>query len=300
MHPTLRTTLSFTAFLTFTTLSAQDKTKDGYSLSWNNEITVVPDSLTNDKFRLPAFKITVFESDGGDALTLFKNEMKSKSKSVGGSNPTKATVAMIPTVNANPLLLMANGQTDKKAELGQLTVVYALNDSTIVPDMTLAEQHARTLAVALNKANVQEQIDSYSKTLDKAEGKLEGAQEDIAKNEKALAKANKALSKAKNAVLKLTATNTQLKSQVTGLESKFGITNDPNDLKALTKAREKLASSEGTLAKQMKAETKAAEDVSKYQGKSPEQAKEEAQRAEATKANAAIVDALKKKMMAIK
>ncbi|MBK9534623.1 MAG: hypothetical protein IPO10_05525 [Flavobacteriales bacterium] len=45
--------------------------------------------------------------------------------------------------------------------------------------MALVETNARAMAVALNKANVQKQIDQYTKTLDKAEGKLEGAQKDL-------------------------------------------------------------------------------------------------------------------------
>ncbi|MBK7241937.1 MAG: hypothetical protein IPI00_17695 [Flavobacteriales bacterium] len=109
-------------------------------------------------------------------------------------------------------------------------------------------------------------------------------------------KRKKAGEKAKKAVLSLNADISKLKSEVTGLESKFGITKDPKDLKPLTKARGKLSKKEGQLAKAMKSENKAYEDVSKYSGKSPDRAKEEAERAETMNAKSAIVDSLKKKM----
>jgi len=300
MNHSTRTLISAAALLTITSLTAQDKTKEGYSLSWNNDITVVPDSLTNTTHRLPAYRITVFESNGGDALNLWKDEMKSKSKSVSGSNPTTADVVVLPAVSTLPIKVFANATTDKKAEIGQLIIAYALNDSVGIADMALAETNARAMAVALNKANVQKQIDQYTKTLDKAEGKLEGAQKDLAKNDKALEKAKKAGEKAKKAVLSLNADISKLKSEVTGLESKFGITKDPKDLKPLTKARGKLSKKEGQLAKAMKSENKAYEDVSKYSGKSPDRAKEEAERAETMNAKAAIVESLKKKMETIK
>ncbi|MBK9765383.1 MAG: hypothetical protein IPO87_19125 [Flavobacteriales bacterium] len=50
----------------------------------------------NGTYKLAAYSITIFESDGGDALELWKTEMKTQSKDVSGSQPMKAMGAMIP------------------------------------------------------------------------------------------------------------------------------------------------------------------------------------------------------------
>ncbi|MBP6311983.1 MAG: hypothetical protein KA408_06935 [Flavobacteriales bacterium] len=300
MNHSLQTSIVAAALLTMTSLNAQEKTKEGYALSWNNEITIVPDSLENGNFKLPAYSFTLFETDGGNALDLWKSAMKTKAADVGGSKPMKASGAMLPAISPSPLLLMAVSSSDKKANTAKLTVAYALNDSTPVPEMNAAMENARAMAVQLNKAVVEEQIESYSKTLDKATNKSEGAQEAVEKNDKAVAKANKDIAKAKTSISKVQASNAELSGNIAGLEKRFALSNDPKDLKSLTKAREKLAKSEGKLADHMKSEAKAQETLNKYEGKSPDQAKEAAERAELQKKAESNINALRQKMEMIK
>ncbi|MBK9765384.1 MAG: hypothetical protein IPO87_19130 [Flavobacteriales bacterium] len=75
-----------------------------------------------------------------------------------------------------------------------------------------ARQHAHDLAVKLNKAMVQKQLDVFQ-DLDKSSSKLESAQKDVMKNDKNLSKANKALTKA-------TAADQQVPSKQRGLQRK--------------------------------------------------------------------------------
>ena len=66
---------------------------------------------------------------------------------------------------------------------------------------------------------------------------------------------------------KLQANNAKVHGEITGLEKKFAITNDPKDLQKLTKARQKLTKGESDLAKAMKSESKAQDSV----GQTPRQ-----------------------------
>ena len=296
MTTTIRTILGIAALISATsTLHAQDATKEGYALTWTNSIGAVPDTLMNGNYKLAAYRITIFESDGGDALDLWKTEMKTQSKDVSGSKPMKAMGAMVPSVSTTPIMVVAEGSSDKKAEQGILKIAYAVNDSVALPHSEPARQYAYDMAVKLNKAVVQQQLDSYSKTLDKSSGKLESAQNDVMKNDKNLSKANKALAKATEAISKYQANNADYSGRISGLERKFATTNDPKDLKDLTKMRQKLASSENKMAGELKSQAKAEEALSKYQGNAPDEAKAAAEREATNQANEGIINALKAK-----
>jgi chromosome segregation ATPase len=269
-------------------------------LSWNNTITVVPDTLVNGTHKLSAYSITVFESDGGEALDLWKALMKTRSREVTGSKPTKAIGAVMDQVSDVPVLVLAESSTDKKAGIGRLKLAFAENDSTPVAQAESARAQAHALAVELNKAKVQGQIDVYAKLLEKASDKAESAKADVAKNDKALAKANSSLAKAKKEVSKIQADNAKLHGEITGLEKKFAVTNNPKDLQKLTKARSKLAKGESSLAKAMKNESKAQDTVNKYQGKAPDRAQAHAEHLGTKQELEAIKAKLERKLEAIR
>lgn len=300
MHSRTSILLSSALLLSTSATYAQDKTKEGHALAWTNTISVVPDSLVNGTHTLPAFLITVFESDGSQALDLWKAELKPLSREVTGGKPAKAVGTTLPAFPGAPVMVLCTSSTDKKADLGRLTLAYALNDSTPVVDMVAAQAHAHQLAVALNKAVVQSQIDAYTKTLDKTTDKLEDAQEDVMDNAKDLDKANKSLAKSKNAVSRIQADNAKYSGEIAGLEKKFALTNDPKDLKKLTKARQKLAKGESSLAKAMRSEAKAQDAVSKYQGQSPDRTQEAQEHTDSKEATEAIISQLKRKQDAIR
>lgn len=286
--------------LSGSSLHAQEKTKEGFLLGWDNTITVVPDTLVNGMHKLPAYTVTVFESDGGAAMDLWKVAMKPRCREVTGSKPVKAVGAALTLVSASPVLVLAESSTDKKAGIGKLKLAFAENDSTPVANSEGARAQAHAMALELNKARVQGQIDVYTKLLGKAADKAEGAQAEVAKNDKALSKANAQLAKAKKEVSKAQASNAKLHGDITGLEKKFAVTNDPKDLQKLTKARSKLAKGESSLAKAMKSESKAQDAVNKYQGKAPDRAQAHAERAETKQELEAIKAKLERKLDAIR
>lgn len=277
----------------------QATTKEGYALEWNKTITVVADSLTNRTHRLPAWTITVFETDGGELLDLWKSDMKALSVAVTGSKPVKAAGARITDVPGSTVAF-ATSTTDKKAKLARLTIAFGANDSTATPSNEGQESYVRGLAVKYNRAVVQAQIATYEKTLGKATGKLSSSQADVSKTRQNITKANGKLEKLKAKRGKVQGDIAHLQGDITGLEKKFALTNEPKDLEKLTKARGKLAKSEGSLAKLMTTEADVQGDLAKYQGQLDENSSEAQDRTATKEGVQHTVDALKRKLDAIR
>ncbi|MBL7950831.1 MAG: hypothetical protein JNM62_03865 [Flavobacteriales bacterium] len=290
----MRTPLLLSSALLLSLTSAAQTTKEGYALLWSNTITVVPDTLLNGKHKLPAFTITVFESDGGAALDMWRAEYKPMSQEISGK-PLKAIGVTQPSVAPAPLMIVAGSATDKKAGLGRLTLAFAKNDSTPIDDQQAAEKAAREMAVKYNKAVVQAQITAKEKSLDKATGKQESAQADAAKLDKKSAKANSDLKKIKAKQGKIQANNAKLNGEIAGLEKKFQLTNDPKDLAKLAKLRSKLTTGEADLAKLMSGEAKLQGSLNKIEGDKPDAAKEEALRTRTREETQKEVEQLRRK-----
>lgn len=277
----------------------QGATKEGFALTWDQTITVTADSLINGRHHFPAWTITVFESDAGTLLDLWKDDMKATGASVTGSKPMKALGAHIPEV-VDGAAVLALGSTEKKAKLARLTLAFGANDSTPTKGNTGQEAYVRSLAVKYNRAVVQTQIATYEKMLGKASAKLTGTQEDVAKNRKNITKASSKLEKLKSKRSKVESEMARQQGDITGLEKKFGLTNDPNDLEKLTKARGKLVKSESSLAGLMSQEADVQGDLAKYQGQLEENSTEAQDRTITQEEVQRTVDALKRKMDGIR
>lgn len=291
----MRTTLLLSSALLLSLTGAAQTTKEGHALLWSNTITVVPDTLINGKYKLPAHTITVFESDGGAAFDMWRAEYKPMSQEITGSKPAKAIGVTQPSVAPSPLMLLVNTSTDKKGGLGRLTIAFAKNDSTPIDDQAIAEKAMRDMAVKYNKAVVQAQITAKEKSLDKATGKQESAQADAAKLDKKSAKANSDLKKIKSKQGKIQANNAKLSGEIAGLEKKFQMTNDPKDLSKLAKLRSKLTDGESNLAKLMSNEAKMQGNLNKIEGDKPDAAKQEALRTQTREEIQKEVEQLKRK-----
>lgn len=243
---------------------AQKVTQDGTALTWEQELTVVGGTVAVNKVAQAAHTITIFETDGNTVLELWRTELTPISASVS-SKPAKATGVRLPKLSEEPVLLYAESSTDKKAKLARLSVAFMLNDSTPLADEGEQERYMRDLAVRLNRAVVQQQLDRYQKELDKASDKLGSTQDDAAKAQRNLTKANSDLEKVKSKRSKLERDNARVHGDITTLERKFALSNDPKDLQRLTKARQKVAKGESTQAKLMQQEAKIQGSINKHQ-----------------------------------
>ena len=301
LHSTLFRTAVLALSFTFVPSSRaqQGATKEGFALTWDQTITVTTDSLINGRHHFPAWTITVFEADAGTVLDLWKEDMKATGASVSGSKPMKALGTRIPEV-VDGTAVLALGSTEKKAKLARLTLAFGANDSTPTKGNAEQEAYMRSLAVKYNRAVVQAQVATYEKMLGKASAKLTGTQEDVAKNRKNITKASSKLEKLKSKRSKVEGDMARQQGDITGLEKKFGLTNDPNDLEKLTKARGKLVKSESSLADLMSQEADVQGDLAKYQGQLEENSTEAQDRTITQEEVQRTVDALKRKMDGIR
>jgi hypothetical protein len=241
------------------------RSKDTPSLQWNGRIDVLSGELRNGKHTLPADRITLYECDARTALELFRTDAAPTARSISGKEPLKAQGLRVDGVEGE-VMLLATARDDKKSRSAQLTVAIAVNDSTVVEDHAARQAHLRALAVRLNRAVVQRQIDRYTAELAKTTGELGSTQKDKAKAQQDLAKTNRDLDRIKAGKAKLQRENATLHGDITGLEKKFALSQNPKDLDRLTKARKKLASNEASLSKLMAREAKVQQNATKHQG----------------------------------
>ncbi len=300
MKQTAISLLSIPAFL-FPSMDghAQTTTKDGTSLVWDHELAVVKDSLSANGTKYPAHTITVFEADANAALELLKLDYTPIATSIGGK-PMKVSGARLTQISEAPVTVLIEANTQKKADLTRLTVAFMSNDSTPLADNGEQESLLQGLAVRLNKAVVQGQIDRYQKELDKTTEKLGSAQDDVAKAQKNLSKSNANLESAKSKRAKLERESANLQGDISGLERKFALSNDPKDLQKLTKAREKLARTERSQAKLMQQEAKAQGSINKQQDAADKYDSKAGERSESKEELQRVIAELKRKQDSIR
>ena len=291
----LPTALSLAAMLAMYGASAiAQTTKDGTQLEWRNELTVVPYTIKVGDKEFPAHTISIFEVDASTALDLWKAEYLPISAKVDGK-PMRATSTRLPKLQEAPVTVLAEASSDKKAGLAKLTVAFLADDTTALPEDPAQAAVAHDLAVSLNKAVVQRQIDRYQKELDKVTDKYGGSQEDVAKAKSKVTKTNRSLDKTRSKRAKIEANNARLYGEIAGLEKKFALSNDPKDLKKLTKARSKLANNEKDQAKLLTQEVKLEGSLGKQQNTVESHATKAADHAESKEDLLRIVTALKRK-----
>ena len=271
-----------------------NSTKEGYALSWDKTIAVVPDSLQNGAFKLPSWTIAVHEADANDVMGWWMADMQAVSTAVTKGKPAKAMGLRVPQL-PDAAMAAASSVQEKKANLVKLTVAFAANDSMPTSTMDGQEAYMRTLAVKYNRSVVQAQIAAYEKQLAKAGDKLTDTKGDVAKSQSRITKSNGQLEKIKAKRAKVERDNAHVSGDIAGREKKFALSNDPKDLQKLTKAREKLAKGESSLAKLMQQEAKVQGDLAKEQGRLESTAGKAEDRGATKEEVQRVVDALKRK-----
>lgn len=279
-----------------TALHAQDKSASGHLLNWTNTIVVETDSLVNGRYKLPAHTFTVWEADPGTALNALKAAYAEQGAKFSGSSPLRG-MATVAGMGEAPVLLLATTAKDKKAGGARMQVAFAANDSTALPG---GGEAAHALAVQVNRAIVQQQIDAQQKIVDKHHGRLEGAQKDQAKAQEKAGKAAEDLEKAKKEKSRLTDKHTQLQKEELKLKERYNATQEAKDLEKLTKMHNKLVKVQEDLAKQIRKEADAQESHNKRQGAIPEA--QEAQQGHQVSKEQAVseLEALKRKLEAVR
>jgi hypothetical protein len=295
----MRTAAAFaTSRLAAASLAQSGKTKEGFSLQWDKAIAVVPDSLASGTRKFPAWTISIHEGSVSEAMGWWMNDMQAVSAAVTKGKPAKAMGLRLGEV-PQAAMAMAAVEDVKRAGLVHLTMAFCATDSTTATPADGQEAYMRALAVKYNRAVVQAQLAAYEKQLSKAGDRLADTKGDVAKSQARLTKEQSRLQQVKAKRGKLERSNARISGDITGLEKKFGLSNDPKDLQRLTKARTRLARGEAEQAKLMQQEAAVQADIAKEQGRLEANSGKAEERGESKELLQRTVDALKRKHDAI-
>ena len=280
------------------TLQAQTALKDGTSLQWDKQINVGADSLRNDSVTVPAFSVPVYEAGASQVADLLKKAIPGASFKKQGDLLKAAGASFAST--GSPMDVLAKVVQDKKAGVSNLSLAF-LQPGTSNPVQSTAMQAAvRELGVGLNKSVVQAQVDEWKKKLGKADSKTASATKDQDKAQGKLNKAQAQLEKTAKEKSKLQNEHAILQKEIDLENQKWTLSQDPKDLKRLTKARAKIQKNEAKMAKEMDTEAKTQKDLTKSSESLPEAQKAKEAKAAAQAEVQRTVDALQRKLESIR
>ena len=254
---------------------SQQKSSDGHALEWKHTLEEQPAQLSVNKHMLSGWSFPVYECSRGEAMQLWKKHMAAQGATVKSNEPMRATGGSITSLAPPPPVTFATAAKDKKTGTTRVTVVFALNDSTAAPENPTMINAVHEMAVQVNRAVVQAQIADQEKRVKKTAGQLEDAQKDEAKASERANDTGRDLEDVKQNQSKLSHKQADLQKEINKWQTRYNTTQDPKDLKKLTKAQEKLASVDGDLAKEMRSESKVQEQLNKHQEALPDARKDE-------------------------
>lgn len=284
-----------------TSLQAQDRTESGYTLNWTGVLHLEPGTINNGKWQLAGHSIPVYEADAKDAVDLWKKEYKAFGADFSGSKPTKALHVLVPALSTAPILVLAHATDGAKHGPAKLTLAFCANDSTLLEIAGKnVEQVMHDLAVRLNRAVIQPQVDEQQKLMDKYADKLEGAQKDQAQAEKKAANANEDLEDAKRDKSRVGDKQAEQQQEVVKLQKRYNKSGDADDLRRLTKAQAELADLQERMSRELKDEQRAQKDANKRQDDVPDAEKDQIEYQKAKEKATSELEALKRKLEAVR
>ncbi|MEO8067265.1 MAG: hypothetical protein ABI599_06195 [Flavobacteriales bacterium] len=166
-----RTSLVLSATMLVTGLSAQ---KYDFTSTWDHDLAPLQATMGPDSARVAAQRISIHEADDGQVADLWKKLMKERGATVerSGNNSVVQGLEM-----GGPVTVRTTAERNKKS--GSTDLLLAMSGADGKPlEEARAASVAKDLAVQLNKAVVQAQVDEVQKDLDKAEKDLKGTEKD--------------------------------------------------------------------------------------------------------------------------
>ena len=133
-----------------------------------------------------------------------------------------------------------------------------------------------------------------------AVGQLEDARKEEAKASQRANDTGRDLENVKEKQSKLSRKQADLQQEINKWQTRYNASQDPKDLKKLTKAQEKLAKVNGDLAKEMRAESKVQEQMTKHQEAIPDARQDERKHGDQKEQASRQLEALKRKLDAIR
>lgn len=275
--------------------TAQNSLDDGTSLVWDKEINASTDSLQNDSNTVPAYSVPVYEATASQVNDLLKTVLPGSVFKKQGKLMKANSVTFTPA-SSTPVDVLALATQDKKQGLTTLSLAF-LNSGTSIPvDNPALSSAVRDLGVSLNKAVVQQQVDAWTKQLDKAGSKSVSATKSHDKAQSDLVKAQNEVDKNAKEKQKLQDEHAILQKEVDLYNQKWTLNQDPKDLKKLNKARSEITKNGEQMAKVVANDTKAQKELTKSSANIPDVQQEKDEQAAAQADAQRTLDALKQKL----
>jgi hypothetical protein len=271
-----------------------------YSLTWDHTIDVVPATINYRDTARTGLAFNVYESDARVVAKMWREKSETKSRTFTNDEPMVALGARFEQLSADPLTMVATTKGDRKTGTVQFALAFIPNDSIALPSAEMQEMFMRELAVDFNRQVISTQIKEQKELVGKADGKFEKSQ---GKEEKLNANINKVkanLSRVKASRMKEEARNARIKSEIIGYEQKFTLSNNPKDLKKLTKKRTELAKGEEKVAALMEKEVKLQNEQDKLASELPNTARRLEDDKENMKDRQRILDSLQTKLESVR
>ncbi len=279
---------------------AQERSLDGHVLEWKHTLDELPAQLSVMKHKLSGWSFPVYECSPGEAMQLWKTHLIAQGAVVKSNDPMRATGGNITGLSSLVPLVFAKAAKDKSSGSTRMTVVFALNDSTAAPEDPALAQAVHEMAVQVNRAVVKAQIADQEERVKKTVGQLEDARKEEAKASQRANDTGRDLENVKEKQSKLSRKQADLQQEINKWQTRYNASQDPKDLKKLTKAQEKLAKVNGDLAKEMRAESKVQEQMTKHQEAIPDARKDERKHGDQKEQASRHLEALKRKLDGIR
>lgn len=296
----LRTLFVFPIALALSTgIHAQNTLKDGTTLTWDKQITVVKEPLMVDSAALPAFTIAVYEAKASEVQSMLKKEMAGADFKKQGKI-LKAAGANFPAASAAPVDILGKITENKKQKMSTLTLAFVSPGSSTQVENPDIEAAMRDLSVRMNKAVVQKQLDTWTKKLGKADSKAKSAEKSRDKAQSKLNKAQSQLEKSSRERSKLQSEHVIMQKEIDLYNEKWTLSQNAKDFKKLTKTRSKITKNEAKMAKLMKTEAKAQKELTKASSNLPDEQKAKEEKVAVQTDVQRTVDSLQRKLESIR
>ena len=296
-------TLALCAFLlaaTAPTVFAQDKTEGGYALAWTHTLQEQVGQVAVKEHLFPGWSFMVHECSAGEAMAYWQERMRTMGGNAKGSNPVRVTGAIMPGQEGGTMLIFATAKMDRSADGVRITVAFALNDSTAAPEAPGMAAAVHDMAVQVNRAVVQAQVDAQDKRYAKIGEQLEDAQRQQASVARKKSDAGKQLDKVNAEQARLARKRTDLQDKLNRLEEAQRLMPDPRNAKDIAGVRQDLISVEHDIVKQQKAEADALADLNKHREQVPEAEENQQESAVERERATKEMEALKHKLGSIR
>ena len=275
------------------------------SPSWNHDLGVSTADQIMDGQTYPCYYVSIYETTEKEANNLLEDELKKYARKVSGKDFYTATEAKASVFGNDVLELRSKILKAAPDNVFNVYVAVSHNGMAISYDGDKeADGKARVLvqqmAVDMNKAVVQEQIDAQKKKVKDAEKELKSAQKDEEKLEKDKSGTEKDIDKTMSKSKDL---NSQVEDQqkaISNFQNKIAKDRTADNLSKLEDMRKKLADLQKQQSKLTNDEIDSRKSVSDTESKMPDAKKVVDSKKEALKKEQKLLNQLQDKLAAIK